>query len=71
MKDYVWVGYDRKPPYLPCAVADSASELAREMGTSMNYVLSTWCHYLKGRRKTSRFHKVMVATEQKGDLNVT
>ena len=60
MPEHVWVGYAKKPPYLPQAVADTAEELARMMGTNKNAVCSTWSHYLAGRVPRSRFHRVRV-----------
>ncbi len=41
MPEHVWVGYAKKPPYLPQAVADTAEELAVMMGTNRNAVYST------------------------------
>ena len=63
MPDHVWVGYAKKPPYLPQAVADTAAELARMMGTTQNAVYSTWFHYLAGRVSGSRYHRVRVGCE--------
>ncbi len=60
MQDYVWVGYEKKPPYLPCAVADSAGELARLMGVTENTVRAAWCHYQAGKLPKSRYHKVRI-----------
>ncbi len=64
MPDHVWVGYAKKPPYLPQAVADTAAELASMMGTNRNAVYSTWSNYLAGRLPRSRFHRVRVGHEQ-------
>ena len=42
---YLWVAYQKEPPYLPVAVADSAQELNR---------------YQHGKLRHSRFHRVRV-----------
>lgn len=60
MKNYIWVAYDKEPPFLPVAVADTAKEMAKIVGTSENCIISTWCKYLTGRYPSSRFHKVSV-----------
>ena len=60
MPDHVWVGYAKKPPYLPQAVADTAEELAAMMGTNRNTVYSTWSRYLVGRAPRSRVHRVLI-----------
>ena len=44
--DHVWVGYAKKPPYLPQAVADTAEELAELCGLSKNAV----ARYERGER---------------------
>lgn len=41
---YVWVGYERKSPHLPIAVADSIDELADLMHTTKNAIRSSICH---------------------------
>lgn len=40
----VYVKYDRKPPHLPIAVADSAEELAAMLGKSVDVVRSSISH---------------------------
>lgn len=40
----LFVKYSNKPPYLPEAVADSKSELARMLGTTLNCVDSSYTH---------------------------
>lgn len=39
--------YDKVYPYLPLAVADSKSELARMLGVSLNTVVSSFSHGLE------------------------
>lgn len=40
----LYVKYSAKYPYLPEAVADSKSELARMIGTTLNVVISSFYH---------------------------
>lgn len=40
----LYVKYSNKPPYLPEAVAESKSELARMLGKSIGSVMSSYCH---------------------------
>lgn len=40
----VFVKYDSKEPYLPVAVADSKSELARLLGVTLNSIVSSYAH---------------------------
>lgn len=40
----LYVKYSAKYPYLPEAVADSKSELARMIGTTLNVVMSSFYH---------------------------
>lgn len=40
----LYVKYDRKPPYLPVAVADSKKELAQMLGVTFHSVLSSYYH---------------------------
>ena len=40
----VYVKYDKKPPHLPVAVADSKKELAKMLGVSFHSVLSSYYH---------------------------
>lgn len=40
----VYVKYDRKPPHLPVAIADSAIELAKILGTSAAVIYSSISH---------------------------
>ena len=57
---YLWVAYQKEPPYLPVAVADSAKELAQMVGTTRGCVQSTWNRYQHGKLRHSRFHRVRV-----------
>jgi pyruvate kinase len=43
----VYVKYDRKPPKLPVAVADSDEELAAMVGKSVNVIRSSISHGLQ------------------------
>ena len=58
MTGCVWVGYSPQPPYLPIAVADTAAQLAKLMGTTKGTVYSAWSHYQAGESKTCRYHCV-------------
>lgn len=60
---YVWVAYDRNPPYLPIAIARTADELSRTLGVSRNTIESLWSKYNKGILKRSRFHRVKVGLD--------
>jgi hypothetical protein len=40
----VFIKYDSKEPYLPVAVAESKSELARILGVTLNSVISSYAH---------------------------
>lgn len=40
----VYVKYSNKPPYLPEAVAETKTELARMLGVSPNSVISSYAH---------------------------
>lgn len=60
MRNYVWVAYDKAPPGLPVAVAETAVELAQIIGTTRNNVVSTYSHYAAGHVHNSRFHKVKI-----------
>lgn len=43
----VYIRYDKKPPYLPIAIADSKEELAVMIGASLNTVRSSFSHGIK------------------------
>lgn len=57
---YIWVAYQKEPPHLPVAVADSAEALARMVGVSRNCVVGMWSRYQSGKLHTSRYHRVPV-----------
>ena len=40
----LFVKYSNKPPYLPEAVAETKTELARMLGVSPNSVISSYAH---------------------------
>ena len=54
----VFIKYSNKPPYLPIAVADSKTELARILGVSPNSVISSYAH------KRSTFVEVEVDEDE-------
>lgn len=60
MKQYIWVAYSRRQPFLPVAVADTMDEIAQLTGATKSGVRSAWWYYTTGKRKFSRFHKVRV-----------
>lgn len=60
LPDYVWVAYSDKPPYLPVAVADSASKLAAQVGTTTNTVESCWSKYRAGKIQRSSYQRVHI-----------
>lgn len=42
----VFIRYDKEPPYLPIAIADSKEELADILGMTVNCVRSSFSHGL-------------------------
>lgn len=64
MNNYVLVAYMRKPPKLPCAVAETASGLSKITGKSVNTICSSWAKYQKGIMKSSPYHRVFVGEEK-------
>ena len=40
MRTHVWIAYQQTRPYLPIAIADTAEELARAVGTTRTNVAS-------------------------------
>ena len=60
----VYVKYDKKPPYLPEAVADSKAELARKLGVSVHSVRSSYYH------KRSTFAEIEIEdTDEEGYIH--
>ena len=59
--EYVWVAYGKDRAKLPIAVADTAAELARLVGTTRNTVESLASKYRKGRIPWSRYQRVKIA----------
>lgn len=43
----VYIRYDKEPPYLPIAIADSKEELAEILGMTVNCVRSSFSHGLR------------------------
>lgn len=60
MKNFVWVLYSKKPPFLPVAVANTAREIGLIAGTTETTVTAAWSKYLNGVYPSSRFHKVRI-----------
>ncbi len=57
---YVWMQVTRDKYELPVAVADTAVELARIVGTNSNNVRSAVAHVNRGDKKWSRFVRVEI-----------
>lgn len=57
---YVWVAYQRKQPRLPEAIADTAEELARKVGTTRNNIESSASKARSGKYKNSRYMCVYI-----------
>ena len=60
---WVWVAYQRKRPWLPIAVADSATELARICGVTRNNVISAASKLRNGQRNRTQYACVYVGGE--------
>lgn len=60
---YVWVAYQTVKPYLPVAIADSARELAEQLGVKRITVAATVSRYRSGKIKRPRYMCVYI-----GDL---
>lgn len=54
----VFIKYDRKPPYLPVAIGDTKSDLARALGVSPDVVMSAYSH------KQSTYWEVEIEDEE-------
>ena len=59
-KDCVWLMISDDKYELPLAVADTAVDLARMVGTTANAIRSSFDHYKHGATKSSRFRKVEI-----------
>ena len=57
---WVWVAYQKKKPWLPMAVADSATELADICGVPRNTVISAASKLLHGKLRRARYACVYV-----------
>lgn len=55
---YVFIKYDSRFPYLPVAIADTATELAHILGIKPNVVHSSLCH------NRSTYAKVWIDDDQ-------
>lgn len=59
--EYVWVAYGKDRARLPIAVADTAGELARIVGTTRNTVESLASKYRHRKIPWSRYQRVRIA----------
>lgn len=57
---YIYIAYDRKYPYLPIAVADSARELGRLVGTTKSCIHSAIFRYEQGALQRSCYQRVNI-----------
>jgi hypothetical protein len=61
--DVIWVGYEKKKPRLPVAIADSDKELAERMGVTVSTVRSAWSRYWRGLSKSTKYAMVFLDEE--------
>lgn len=61
---FVWVAYQKKPPYLPYAIANTVGELADILGIDPQTIRYANWAYQKGRVKNARYAKVYVGYEE-------
>lgn len=59
-REYVWVAYSKEYPYLPVAIASSASELAKIIGVNTNAVESLWSKFKHGKVTRTRYARVLI-----------
>ncbi len=59
--EFVWVAYGKDRAKLPIAVADTAAELARLVGTKRNNVESQASKLRRGILKESQYQRVRIA----------
>lgn len=60
-REYVWIAYGQDRARLPIAVADTAGELAAQVGTTRNNVESQASKFRKGVC-TGRYQRVRIET---------
>ena len=64
MGGMVWMMVTMDKYELPIAVADSAAELARIVGTSKNSIDSAVSRYYSGKIKTSSYRRIRISEDE-------
>lgn len=59
-RKYIWVAYQKDPPGLPIAVADTSTELAEILGVSQSTVTTSTMNGRRNRFKHDIYAKVEV-----------
>lgn len=59
-REYVWVAYSNKHPFLPIAVASTAQELADTLGVSRGCIESLNSKFRHGKVKRARYARVLI-----------
>ncbi len=59
-RKYIWVAYQKDPPGLPIAVADTSTELAEILGVSKSTVMTSTMNGRRNRFKHDIYAKVEV-----------
>lgn len=59
-RKYIWVAYQKDPPGLPIAVADTSTELAEILGVSQSTVMTSTMNGRRNRFKHDIYAKVEV-----------
>ena len=62
-QQYIWMKVTRDKYELPVAVANTASELARIVGTTKNAVVSSVSHLEHGHKKYSSYVRIRLEDE--------
>lgn len=57
-RKYIWVAYQKDPPGLPIAVADTSTELAEILGVSKSTVMTSTMNGRRNRFKHDIYAKV-------------
>ena len=60
MSEYVWVAYSKNYPWLPIAIADTATELAKIVGTRTNTIHESLSRAKHGVRSVTYYARVYV-----------
>lgn len=60
---YVWVAYDKNPPYLPIAIAQTTEELGVAVNVNPATIRSVWSKYQRGIIESSNYHHVKVGLD--------